>query len=86
MASIRAILGLFPKTADIEAKRASLEKEFEALNEYANSPELAEYNELNTLIPGSAFIARKKEIKAQKFQNTEEYRKEKEFHFLKKRR
>ncbi|MBN2395573.1 MAG: family 16 glycosylhydrolase [Candidatus Atribacteria bacterium] len=79
MASLKVLLGLYPKTAELEAKRASLEKEYTDLLEYLKSAELAEYTELEKIVPTADFENRKKEIKSQKFSETEEYRKEKEF-------
>ncbi len=76
MASLIVLLGLFPKTAEIEAKRAALEKEFANLQEFLKSPELLEYNELDKTVNSSEFAQRKKEIQAQKYSDTEEYRKE----------
>lgn len=84
MVSLRAILGLFPKTADVEAKKADLEKEFAKLNDYVKSEELAEYSELKNTVPTSSFERKKKEIRSQSFKKTPEYIKEKEYKSLSK--
>lgn len=79
MASLRVLLGLYPKTAELEAKRASLAEEYADLLKYLKSPELAEYNELDKIVPTGEFKSRKKEIISQNYKTTEAYRKEKEY-------
>ena len=77
MASLKVLLGLFPKTADIEATRAALEKEYNDFLVFKKSKELAEYTELDGIIHTAEFDQRKKQIISQKYAGTDEYRKEK---------
>ncbi len=81
MASLKVLLGLFPKTADIEEKRSALELEYSELLAFLKSKELEEYDELDKIVNSSEFEQKKKEIQAQKYSDTEEYRKEQ--HYLK---
>ena len=62
MTSLKVLLGLFPKTADIEQKRAALEKEYSELLAYLKSTELAEYSELDKIVHSPEFEQKKKEI------------------------
>ena len=43
MASFKAILGLIPKTSEVEEKRSALKREYEAFLEFSESDELAEF-------------------------------------------
>ena len=43
MANLRFILGLIPKTSDLEAKSSTLAKEFADFQEYQSSEELAQF-------------------------------------------
>lgn len=79
MASLKVLLGLFPKTADIEATRAALEKEYNDFLVFKKSKELAEYTELDGIIHTAEFDQRKKQIISQKYAGTDEYRKEKQY-------
>jgi len=79
MTSLKVLLGLFPKTADLEEKRAALELEYSELLVYLKSEELAEYSELDKIVNSPEFEQRKKEIQAQKYSDTEEYQKEKQY-------
>jgi beta-glucanase (GH16 family) len=84
MINLRVIFGLVPKTADYEAKQNSLRKEYEELKSFTNSKELAEYTELEKTIGSSDFSRRKSETLKQRFSDTPEFRKEKEYNALKK--
>jgi hypothetical protein len=79
MTSLRVLLGLFPKTADIEEKRAALELEYSELLAFLKSKELTEYSELDKVVNSPEFEQRKKGIQSQKYNDTEEYRKEKQY-------
>jgi hypothetical protein len=84
MASLKAILGLIPKTSEVEAKRAALKREYEAFLDFEKSEELEEFIKLENKVTSAEFAQRKKEIQAQKYKDTEEYRKEQEYLRLKK--
>ena len=79
MTSLKVLLGLFPKTADVEKKRAALELEYNELLAFSKSKELKEYNELDQIVSSPEFEQRKKEIQSQKYSDTEEYQKEKKY-------
>ena len=57
--------------------------DFEKFNEYANSSDLARYNELQQLINTSEFKQKVKKLKEEKFSSTEAYRKQQEYLKLK---
>ncbi len=79
MASFKALLGLIPRTSEVEEKRAALQREYEAFLDFSKSRELSEFLELETEVTSHEFEQRKKEIKARKYKDTEEYRKELEY-------
>jgi hypothetical protein len=79
MVSFKALLGLIPTTSETEAKRAALQREYEAFLEFSKSKELSEFIKLENEVTSHEFAQRKKEIMAQKFKDTEEYRKEQEY-------
>ncbi len=74
MISLRFLLGLIPKTAEIEQKEASLIKEHEELLQYTDSDELKRYHELKVFVNNPNFKTRKKEIESQSFKNTKEFK------------
>ena len=84
MASLKAMLGMFPKTSQYEADRIALQEEYDAFRQFAESQELKEYLELKDKVNSSEFVQRKNQIRSQKFSDTEEYRKEREYLQLKK--
>ena len=84
MASFKAILGLIPKTSEVEEKRAALQREYEAFLDFSKSRELAEFIELENRVTSAEFAQRKKAIMAQKFKDTDEYQKEQEYLRIKK--
>lgn len=84
MASIKLLLGMIPSTAKIEEDEKALIAEFEKLHSFAESKQLARYNELNELINSAAFVQKRTEIESLQFKNSEEYSREKEFASLKK--
>jgi beta-glucanase (GH16 family) len=79
MVSFKALFGSIPSTAETEAKRAALQREYEAFLEFSKSKELSEFLKLENEVTSAEFAQRKKEIMAQKFKDTEEYRKEQEY-------
>jgi len=64
MASLKLLLGLIPSTSKIEEAEKALISEFEKLNTFSGSEQLAKYNELNTLVNSSEFVQKKKEIES----------------------
>ena len=84
MASIKLLLGMIPSTAKIEEEEKALIAEFEKLRSFAESKQLARYNELHELVTSAGFVQKRKEIESLKYKNSEEYSKEKEFASLKK--
>jgi beta-glucanase (GH16 family) len=86
MINFRILFGWVPKTADYEAKQDSLRQEFSELKAFVQSKELADYLELEKTVRSSDFARRKKAIAAQRFSDTPEYRKEKEYLSLRKSR
>jgi beta-glucanase (GH16 family) len=84
MASLRAFLGIYPKTSEYEAKRQKLEEEYKAILDFESSEELKRHNELDHYIRSNEFAQKKKDILTLKFRNTEDYHKEMEFEMLSK--
>jgi hypothetical protein len=84
MASLKLLLGMIPSTSKIEQTEKALVGEFEKLNTFSKSDQLANYNKLNELVNSSDFITKKKEIESLQYKNSEEYSKEKEFLSLQK--
>lgn len=84
MASIKLLLGMIPSTMKIEQEEKALIAEFEKLQAYTESAQLARYNELNELVNSSDFLQKKKEIESLRYKNSEEYSREKEFLKMKK--
>jgi hypothetical protein len=84
MASLKLLLGMIPSTSKIEQAEKALITEFEKLNAFTESAQLAKYNELNGLINSSDFVQKRKEIESVQYKNSEEYAKEKEFLSLQK--
>jgi hypothetical protein len=79
MASIKLLLGMIPSTSKIEQDEKALIAEFEKLNSFAGSKQLARYNELNELVNSAGFVQKRKEIEGLSYKGSEEYAKEKEF-------
>ena len=84
MASLKLLLGMIPATSKIEQAEKALIAEYEKLQTFSGSEQLARYNELNALVNSSDFIQKRKEIENLQYKNSEEYAKEKEFLSLKK--
>jgi len=84
MASLKLLLGMIPSTSKIELAEKALVTEFEKLNTFSESDQLAKYNELNGMVNSSDFIQKRKEIESLRFKSSEEYSKEKEFLSLQK--
>jgi hypothetical protein len=84
MASLKLLLGMIPATSKIEENEKALISEYEKLQAFSNSEQLAKYNELKALVTSSDFIQKRKEIENLKFKGSEEFTKEKEFFSLRK--
>jgi hypothetical protein len=84
MINFRILFGWVPKTADYEANQESLKKEYAEMKAFAQSKELSDYLELEKTIHSSDFARRKKNVMRQRYADTPEYRKEKEYLSLKK--
>ena len=84
MASLKFLLGMIPSTSKIEQAEKALISEFEKLQAFSESDELARYNELHSLVNSSDFIRKKKEIETLQYRNSDIWAKEKEFISLQK--
>lgn len=74
--SLRFFLGFYPKTDEIEKKRSALIKEFEELNAFAKSDELARYEYLTKFVNSPEFAVRKKYLETLSYKESEEKKKE----------
>ena len=79
MASLKVLLGLYPKTSKIEEYEAALIREHQEYIEFTSSDELAHFEELDQLINSPDFAEVVKTIKGQQYKDTEEYAKEQEY-------
>jgi beta-glucanase (GH16 family) len=86
MINLRILFGWIPKTAEYEARQEALRKEFTDLDIFSKSEELAGYLALEKLVLSPDFARRKKDIAGARYADTPEYRKEKEYLSLKKRK
>jgi Glycosyl hydrolases family 16 len=84
MASIKLLLGMIPSTAKIEEEEKALIAEFEKLGSFAESKQLARYNELHELVTSAGFVQKRKEIESLRYKNSEEFSREKELASLRK--
>lgn len=84
MVSLRILFGIVPKTAEYEASMDALRKEYQEFISFGESKELADYMDLEKTVHSSDFELKKKQIQAQKFSDTPEYRVEEEYNTLKK--
>jgi hypothetical protein len=84
MASLKLLLGFIPSTSKIEQAEKALTTEFDKMQVFSGSEELAKYNKLNGLINSSDFIQKKKDIESLQYKGSEECSKEKEFIALQK--
>jgi hypothetical protein len=75
---------MIPSTSKIEEAEKALITEFEKLNVFSESDQLAKYNELNKLVTSSDFAQKRKGIESLRYKSSEEYSKEKEFLSLQK--
>jgi len=84
MASLRFLLGMIPSTSKIEQTEKALITEFEKLQNFSKSDQLARYIKLNETVNSSDFMLKRKEIESLNYKRSEEYLKEKEFLSLQK--
>lgn len=84
MASIKFFLGLFPNTQKLEQKWNQLRNDYNTFKTFEVSEDLKYYEELEKEIKSPEFNLKIKEIKAQKYNQTEEFRKEQEYKRYKK--
>jgi hypothetical protein len=84
MASLKLLLGMIPSTLKIEQAEKALIAEFEKLGIFSKSEQLARYIKLNDLVNSSSFIRKRKDIESLRYNNSEEFNKEKEFNSLRK--
>jgi beta-glucanase (GH16 family) len=84
MANLRFLLGLIPKTSELESNSNSLVKEFADFQEYQSSEELAQFVELEKEVSSASFKETVSKIKGQKFSDTDEFKKLQEYTQLKK--
>lgn len=84
MANLKLSLGMIPSTSRIEQAEADLIKEFEKLQAFVGSDELAHYNELEAFINSADFKNQKREIESLNFKQSEEYNRENELRTLQK--
>lgn len=83
MAGLKTLLGLYPKTSSYEAKRNKLEEEYNALMETEKSSELARFKELESYLKSDEFRNARKDILGLRYNNSEEYKIEKQLADLK---
>ena len=84
MASLKLLLGMIPSTLKIEQAEKALIAEFEKLQLFTKSDQLAKYIMLNELVNSSDFIQKRKDIESLQYKKSEEFRNEKEFFSLQK--
>lgn len=84
MAGLKTLLGLYPKTTDYEEKRIKIQKDFEELDKFSKSDDLARYKELEEVVTSEGFKLKQKEILGLRYKGSEEYNREKELQQLRK--
>ena len=84
MANLKFLLGMIPSTSKIEEAEKALITEFEKLNAFSKSDQLANYLKLEKLVTSSDFVQKRKEIENLSYKSSGEFAKEKEFLSLKK--
>lgn len=82
--SLKAKLGMIPKTSVLEDKENKLNQEFKDFTTYSESEELARYKVLESFVTSKEFEDIKKEINAKKYSASDPYEKEKTYKTLKK--
>jgi beta-glucanase (GH16 family) len=82
--AFRFMLGFYPKTEAIEAKRQNLIAEFNKIKEIEASEELSRYFSLKKLAASSEFLEKKKNLQSLGYKGSEEHLKEEEYLGMKK--
>lgn len=82
--AFRFMLGFYPKTDAIEAKRQNLIAEFNKVKEIESSNELAHFKYLQNLVQSPEFLEKKKTLQNLNYKGSEEHLKEQEYLRLKK--
>ena len=82
--ALRLALGFLPKTEKIEEERNQLIAELNRLNEYKESAELKQFNELSDFVNSAEFKAKKAEITSLNYASSDYCAKEKKYNGLKK--
>lgn len=77
--ALRLAFGFLPKTEKIEEERNQLIAELKRLNEYKESDELKQFNELNDFVNSAEFKAKKAEITSLNYGSSDYCAKEKQF-------
>jgi hypothetical protein len=83
-ASLKFMLGFYPKTEALEKKHAELVKEFNELQNYSKSDELARYQFLDKFVNSPEFAQRQQYFKNLVYKGSAEGKKETEYLRLKK--
>jgi hypothetical protein len=78
------LFGSIPSTEKIESEEAALIKDHKEFKEYSKSEELQRFEELDKIVNTGEFKQKVKDIKGQKFKDTEEFKKEQELKSLQK--
>ena len=79
MINLKFLLGLIPKTANIELVEAALVKEYSELEAYKVSDELKRFLELQQIIESAEFKKKEQDILALVYKNTDDFKKETEY-------
>nr|WP_319399450.1 glycoside hydrolase family 16 protein [uncultured Carboxylicivirga sp.] len=74
----------YPQTAKYEAEQERLKSDYQRFIDFQNSQNFKRFQELDTLVHSGDFIKKVEQLKTEKFKDTPEYRKLKDFESLKK--
>ncbi|MBS2100511.1 glycoside hydrolase family 16 protein [Carboxylicivirga linearis] len=74
----------YPQTAKYEAEQEKLKSDYQRLIDFENSSNYNRFKELDTLVHSGDFIKKVEQLKSEKFKDTPEYRKLKDFESLRK--
>ena len=76
MINLKFLLGLIPKTANLESVEAALVNEYNELETYKTSDELKRFLELQKIIESPEFKKKEQELQTLVYKSTEEFKKE----------
>jgi beta-glucanase (GH16 family) len=79
MASLRFLFGMIPATSKVESESDKLHSDFLEYKKFEVSDELKHFQDLEKEVNSTEFLQKIKTVKAQKFNQTEEFKKELEF-------